>query len=187
MSRPAVLSSLYCGTGAAAECTERGAVLREVPGDQAGPRPPLLRLRGLHAQDGPPLSLGQQLCRLPQLQGLPPPRVEVCKKVFLQFFLLFLFYALCYCGLMAGCTARHFLRVWLQQAEADSEFGNCKYQVTPSTALQCPVTLHLALLDIVRVLHINPLLSLHLLPVLVPRLARPPQQVATLARHSTCE
>jgi len=46
-----------------------------------------------------------------------------------KFFLLFLFYALCYCGLMAGCTARHFLRVWLQQAEADSEFGNCKYQI----------------------------------------------------------
>ena len=48
--------------------------------DKAGPCPPLLRVRGLCPQDGPPLSLGQQLRRLQQLQvffPLPPLRVRL--------------------------------------------------------------------------------------------------------------
>ena len=46
-----------------------GAVLREVRVCEARPRAPLLRVRRVRAQDGPPLPLGQQLRRLLQLQG----------------------------------------------------------------------------------------------------------------------
>ena len=46
-----------------------GEVLREVRVCEARPRAPLLRVRRVRAQDGPPLPLGQQLRRLLQLQG----------------------------------------------------------------------------------------------------------------------
>lgn len=45
-----------------------GPLLQPVRADQAGPRAPLQYMRPLRAQDGPPLSMGQQLRLLLQLQ-----------------------------------------------------------------------------------------------------------------------
>ena len=105
-----------------------GAVLREVRVCEARPRAPLLCVRRVRAQDGPPLPLGQQLCRLLQLQGeywplIGPHTHTQCNTAFwlVQYFVLFLLYGLTYCLFVALSSLKYFLRFWTQSIGSEGD------------------------------------------------------------------
>ena len=84
--------------------------------------PSLFCVREMHLENGPPLPLGEQLRRLSQLQSEQTLIMNkydwlIDRIVPLQFFLLFLGYAICYCLWIAATSFRFFLRIWLYREE----------------------------------------------------------------------
>merc|ERR1712156_930999 len=69
-----------------------GAILREVCNNKARQGPPLLCVWNVCPQDGPPLSVGEQLCGLQQLQVFRPfpdvwtPLLPLCRPYKLEIF-----------------------------------------------------------------------------------------------------